>query len=568
MTRLFDEHIQREVKSLNGKWSFKTDKSKVGKEKKWFLGLSDAKTVMVPSVWNAEFGMLSYEGAAWYEKSFYYSGGNLRLCFGAVMTECEVWLDGGYVGNHYGGFSEFSFIIPDVSAGTHRLTLMVDNSFGAQSIPQKKVDWYHYGGIIRDVTAETLRGISILNHRLEYDLNLDTGTTCAKAYVELYNSENESVTSTLSYKIGDKAGFAKPVTLSAHETLEIESDDIVIANVEIWDPSSPRLYDISITTDSDDLFDRVGFRKVELSPEGIILNGKNIEILGVNRHEEHPDFGFAFPSQLMQRDLDIIADLGCNSIRGSHYPASRTFMDMLDERGVLYWSEIPMWGWGFSPAALGDPVVVERGLEMHREMIRYYYNHPSIIIWGMHNEIHTECEVSVPLTKKYYEFLKASGGNRIVTYATDKPLKDLALEYCDLISINSYFGWYEGDMYEWEKFIENVRKRRSELGLENKPVIFSEFGAAALYGHHTFDNIHWTEEYQANVIEHALGLFHSDPMCCGFYIWQFCDVRTCLEAGINRARGFNNKGILNEYRKPKAAYYKIKELYESFKSNK
>ena len=480
------------------------------------------------------------------------------------MTECEVWFDGDYIGSHYGGFSEFSFIIPDVKAGEHRLILMVDNRFDEHSIPQKRVDWYHYGGIIRDVEAERLIGISVINHRLEYTLSNDMKTAEACTKIELYNSENKPVTSKISYTVGDFLVLDKTITLTAHESTVVLSDKISIGEIELWDINSPRLYTVKIETDTDDLYDRVGFRQVEISRRGVVLNGKTIEIRGVNRHEEHAEFGFAFPPSLMKRDIDIIVDMGCNAIRGSHYPPSQRFIDMVDERGLLYWCEIPIWGWGFSTEALADPTVIERGAEMHREMLRYYYNHPSIIIWGMHNEIHTECEVSLPLTKKYYDILKSDGGNRIVTYATDKPLRDLCLEFCDIIAINTYYGWYEGDMHEWEKFLEKFRKRRTEIGMEHKPVIISEFGAAALYGHHTFDGIHWTEEYQAKVLEHALELFHKDAMCCGFYVWQFCDIRTCLEAGLNRARGFNNKGILNEHRKPKAAYYKVRELYRKF----
>lgn len=563
MARLFDEHIKRYSRSLNGAWSFKLDSERIGKSEKWYRGLTDAVTVNIPSVWNTELGLLGYEGVCWYEKSFYFEG-NLRLNFGAVMTECDVWFDGEYIGNHYGGFCEFSFIIPDVAPGEHRLTLMVDNSFDKQSIPQARVDWYHYDGIIRDVEAERLVGIAALNHRFEYNLDKNLENAATRAIINLYNSENKAVSTKVTYKIGDVTVYSEDLTLSAHEYKTVSSSEVKLDKVKLWDIGEPNLYTVRIETDTDDLYDKVGFRKVEVSPEGVILNGRLIEIRGVNRHEEHAEFGFAFPPSLMKRDLDIIFDLGCNAIRGSHYPPSRRFMDMVDEAGLLYWCEIPMWGWGFSPEALGDPVVIERGAQMHRDMLKYYFNHPSIIIWGMHNEIHSECEVAVPLTKKYYEILKADGGNRIVTYATDKPLKDLCLEYCDLISINAYFGWYEGDMYEWENFFEKVKHRRAALGMEHKPVIMSEFGAAAIYGHHTFDNVHFTEEYQANVLEHALKLFHNDPMCCGFYIWQFCDIRTCLEAGLTRARGFNNKGILNEQRKPKAAYYKVKELYRKF----
>jgi beta-glucuronidase len=168
------------------------------------------------------------------------------------------------------------------------------------------------------------------------------------------------------------------------------------------------------------------------------------------------------------------------------------------------------------------------------------------------------------MTEKYYPLLKDQGGPRLVTYATDKPLTDVCLNYCDVISINQYIGWYGGSMDEWPAFLDKFRARRSELGLDNVPVIMSEFGGAAIYGHHTFDNVHWTEEYQAELLSYTLELFSRDPMIVGTYVWQFTDIRTCLEAGINRARGFNNKGILNEYRKPKQAYFAVKKAYCAF----
>ena len=185
MARLFDEHIKRNIKSLNGAWKFKIDPARIGRDEKWYLGLEKFDTVSVPSVWNTEFGLLGYEGYAWYEKSFYFGGGNMRLYFGAVMTECEVWLDGEYIGKHYGGFSQFDFLLSAIDAGDHTLSLLVNNSFDKQSIPQIKVDWYHYGGIIREVEVEKLTGIATLCHRLEYNLDIQKRNVLAKAFIEL-----------------------------------------------------------------------------------------------------------------------------------------------------------------------------------------------------------------------------------------------------------------------------------------------------------------------------------------------------------------------------------------------
>lgn len=568
MARYFDEHRKRYVHKLDGAWKFRIDPENIGEKSGWQQSLPAQETVVVPSMWNNESGLLDYEGAAWYQKEFYTQGGCLRFCFGGVMTVADVWLDGIYLGSHYGGFCQFDFIVRDVEAGEHILSVRADNHFDEQSIPQRQVDWYHYGGITREITIETLEGICVLYNRMDYTLSKDRKKADCQFLLELYNADKEECTSSLNVTLDGQGVFEETLTLAAGETRQVVSPAFVVENVRLWDIGKPNLYSVVMQTDTDDLMDRVGFRTICVEDGAIKLNGRAIELRGVNRHEEHPDWGFAFPQKLMKKDLDIIGDLGCNTIRGSHYPNSQAFVDMLDERGILFWSEIPIWGCGFSPEALGDPVVVERGLNMHREMVKYYYNHPCIVIWGMHNEIKSFTPEAYAMSETYYHFLKENGGNRLVTYASNAPLKDICMEFCDMICINTYFGWYGGTLSSWNTFLEDFRARRKELGLEHKPVIFSEFGGAALYGHHTFDNVLWTEEYQANLLSHCLSLFHEDPMVVGFYVWQFCDMRTCLEAGITRARGFNNKGILNEYRKPKASYFAVRSLYHQFAESK
>jgi beta-glucuronidase len=198
-------------------------------------------------------------------------------------------------------------------------------------------------------------------------------------------------------------------------------------------------------------------------------------------------------------------------------------------------------------------------------MLKYYHNHPSIIIWGMHNEIKSDTEEAYAMTKKYYTYLKEHGGDRIITYATDHPMTDICLEFCDIICINNYTGWYSGEIEEWSAFVEGFERRADDIGVGGKPIVFSEFGAAAIYGNHTFDDIRWTEEYQARLFEHCIELFHANDRVIGFYPWQMCDGRTAKEMGLNRARGYNNKGVLSEYRRPKAAYHTLARLYNSYK---
>ena len=562
--RLFSEHNVRRVDSLDGAWRFSADKAGVGDAQGWYSAIPDAQTVVVPSCWNTQMGLLDYEGVCWYERDFYTEGGTLRFFFGAVMTEAKVYLDGTLIGSHYGGFCEFDIIVNGVASGTHRLTVRVDNSFDAQSIPQKVVDWYHYGGITRSVSVEVLKGVCVLYNRFEYELSESLDSARARFAFEVYNASAD----TASDKIGATVcgvDYSAEVTLSGYERREVLTDYAEITDLELWQPESPRLYNVAISTSTDDLMDRVGFRRVEVRGYEILLNGRPYEVRGVNRHEEHPEFGMAFPPALMRRDIDIAVEMGCNSLRGSHYPQAPVFIDMLDECGVTFWSEIPIWGGGFSEECLADPVVLARGEDMHREMVRCYYNHPSIIIWGMHNEIKAYTESGKAMCERYYPLLKEIGGNRLVTYATSRAMTDISLEYCDVICINQYEGWYQGGIDTWEGFVADFHKRADSIGVGHKPIIMSEFGAAAVYGHRSFDNeIRWSEDYQARLISHCLELFHADPKICGSYIWQFTDIRTCLEVGLTRARGYNNKGVVNEHRNPKASYFTVKEIYNRF----
>lgn len=563
MERTFGKHIVRKCISLDGAWVFTTDPDKTGKEKGYQKDIPEAKTVFVPGVWNSELGLLEYEGVCWYQKDFYTEGGTLRFVFGSVMSDAEIYLDGELIATHYGAFCEFDAIVSGVCSGKHRLCVRADNTIDEKSVPQRMVDWYNYGGIARSVTVETLSGICILSNRLEYTLDASLTSADARLCLEVYNADSTSVNTSLTAEIDGITLFTDTLTLDGGEKREITGEIVKIPDVRLWNIGAPELYTLKINTDTDDLYDRIGFRSICVKKGEVLLNGKPIEIRGVNRHDDHPDWGFAFPEGLMIRDVDIIKNLGCNAVR-SHYPNPHAFLDLLDENGIMFWSEIPIWGNGFSIEALADPVILARTMQMHRDMVKCYYNHPCITVWGLHNEIRSGSDEAYEMSKLFYTYLKQNGGDRIVTYASSRPMIDICFEFCDMICLNMYFGWYDGDKKSWDTFLEEFSERRDSLGMSDKPVIFSEFGYAALYGVHTFDNIKWSEEYQAQMLGYCLEAFHKHPMVRGFYIWQLCDMRTSPELGLNRARGFNNKGLLNEYRKPKAAYFKVKELYEKF----
>ncbi len=561
MLRAFDSHEKRTVRTLDGEWYFITDKENRGVE----LGypsaiLAEAKKTFVPSVWNTALGLLEYEGAAWYMRKFYWNGGSAQIHFGAVMTAATVWVDGNLCGEHYGGFTSFDIDLPDLPTGEHFIAVRADNSFDSGAIPAKSVDWYHYGGIPRSVELRRMEGVCVLYSHAYYELSLSERT--AEVYFRIkVKNYGETTEAAVTVKFNGASRIYRPVTLSAGEERELETAPIHLDNITPWSPDSPVLYTLDTETETDGIRDRIGFREIKVDSGKIYLNGETLTVKGVCRHEEHPDFGFAFPPALMKRDIDIIKSMNANAIRGSHYPNSEYFVDLLDENGMLFWSEIPIWGVGYTAEMLGIPLFVERAHKMILEMAEQYHNHPAIVIWGIHNEIPSISENGKALSEILYTALKKRNDGRVITYACNHPFDDICMEYCDVICLNQYHGWYGGGIESWAKHIEDFKKRRAEIGMQDKPIIYSEFGAAAIYGHHTFDDIKWTEEYQARLIGHAIKLFMEDEAISGCFVWQYCDIRTCAEMGLNRARGFNNKGLVNEYRRPKMAYNTVKTLY-------
>jgi beta-glucuronidase len=266
----------------------------------------------------------------------------------------------------------------------------------------------------------------------------------------------------------------------------------------------------------------------------------------------------------MTKDLDIILQMGCNTVRGSHYPQSEYWLDLLDERGILFWSEIPIWGAALPAEVTADPLFVQRAMTMMDEMIDRDLHHPSILFWSVHNEIDTRSNQAYELSVKMIDLVRSKDQSRLVAYATMHPMHDICLGLFDVIGINYYGGWYFGHV-SFEEMLEVFHERCKEYGAENTPVLMTEFGGAGVHGDSGWEPRLFSEDYQADLLSKSLKLFRSDAKISGTYVWQFADTRADLHSHLphfrDRARSFNNKGIVNEYRKPKLAYRVIKGIY-------
>jgi beta-glucuronidase len=565
MIRTFMQHRLRPSQVLDGLWDFVFDKSNVGLAEEWYKSFpSGSDRMPVPACWNNELGKYDYEGVAWYRTLVRCEeAGHLRLLFHAILGHADVYWDGQHLGNHFGGYTPFEYIVPGASEGLHELVIRTDSTLDETTIPTHVVDWFHYGGIIRPVEVQRLPDISIETLRFTYTMTGEStanvqvalklrslGSAPADVPVTLYKDEEQFCTQTVHVDAGGTAW----VQVSQEWT-----------ELRRWDVGSPALYTIRAVAGNDDWADRIGFRTIETRNKKILLNGKELYLQGVNRHEEHPEWGFAFPNKLMTKDLDIILNMGCNTVRGSHYPQSPYWLDLLDERGVLFWSEIPIWGASLPKEDTDHPVFVARALTMMDEMIERDLHHPSILFWSVHNEIDTRSQQAYDLSVKLTKLIRSKDTSRPVVYATMHPLEDICLGLFDVIGINYYNGWYQGYVDKFKDMLVAFHERCREYGAADTPVLMTEFGGAGIYGDTGWEPRLFSEDYQAHIVSRALQIFRADPLVSGTYIWQFADVRGDVRSDRSyfrdRARSFNNKGLVNEYRKPKLAYRVVKGIY-------
>jgi len=548
--RLFKTSKTRVPVTLDGVWSFKTDPENKGYAEKWYKNLPDeCDRMCVPLCWNTENRYFKYEGKAWYFTTFESLDEIYVLSFDSVQKFSEVYVDGELACSHYGGFTGFG--IEGKGKGVHTLAVMADNTHNdTDTIPLSKVDWFHYGGISGSVYVNSFDGAYIDSHKITYKLD------GLKAEGEVRFTIKGEYNGTAEIIFDGK-------TIASFSAKTGENSVLVdFGEIELWDTDSPKLYEISIAIETDDIIDRIGFRTVEAKDKQIFLNGKPIKFKGINRHNECPEFGFSMPFALMKRAVDIIRDMNCNIIRGSHYPNPEILLDYFDETGMLFWEEIPMWG--FPQKALAAQNTMKRGLDMHQEMVDRDYHHPSIIIWGLHNEIESYTEDAYEITKAFSSLIRKNDSSRLITYATDKADTDICFDFADVISINIYPGWYGGHEpgkeaeLKMEKALENMKKTNNF----DKPLFVSEFGAGAIYGESTFTHAKWTEQYQAELLKELIPKFHNEYEVNGTFVWQYCDIYSAFEKELERPRSFNNKGLLDEYRRPKLGYYVVKDIYE------
>ncbi|GAA0890514.1 beta-glucuronidase [Fulvivirga kasyanovii] len=560
----------RDYHSLNGDWNVIIDPTGIGEWRQvWLEKKSERKTdffeysfdggpvLKVPGDFNSQKCELTYfEGTVWYRKLFSYTpkaGKRAFLHFGAVNYLAEVYLNGEKTGSHEGGFTPFQFEITDkVRSGVNSLVVKVDNNRQANGLPGYGYDWLNYGGITRDV------GLIETNNDFisDYSIQLKKGSlNTVLGWVQLNDAlDKQSVTIkipelNLALKSKtDKSGMAR---------VEFTAD------IELWSPGNPKLYEVIIESKTDVVRDNIGFRCIEVYEGRVILNKKPIFLKAVNVHEENPYSGSrAFSKKDAHILLSAAKELGCNLVRLAHYPHNEHMVREAEKIGLMVWDELPV----YQHINFSDSVVPVKMETMLTEMIHRDKNRCGVVIWSLSNETYPHTpdrnKELISLTKK----CRAIDSTRLITHVINTQryenntfnVWDSLYRYSDIISINEYIGWY----VPWQG---KPSETKWKLNFPDKPVFISEFGGEALFGSDygpTDEAAYWTEEYQANIYKNQIELFGTVPNLCGVCPWLLFDYRSLGRMHPVYQSGYNRKGLLSEKGEKKKAWYIMQEYYK------
>ena len=328
MIRTFQTHSVRKQTELSGKlWEVIPLEGDLAKQK---------LRLMVPGCWENYPGMENYRGKAEYTTEFY-AEGDIRLVFKGVSHMAWIYVDGEEIGTHYNAYTSFEFVVRGLRRGAHVLKVLVDNSFRPEYALNRPNDYMSYGGISRAVILEEISGV-YLHHVHITPLREEPTGWKARVEVTTENILEAEQNIVIDLEVGQTR--IRTEELIAEPGRHVVWQQVIdIEGVDSWTPENPALYEIRLQLAQggkvlDDLTDRTGFRKIEINGNRILLNGKALRIKGVNRHEDHPQYGCALPFEAICYDLYLIRDMGCNSIRTAHYPNNEIFLDLCDELGI------------------------------------------------------------------------------------------------------------------------------------------------------------------------------------------------------------------------------------------
>lgn len=581
----------RSIVNINDNWTYlennTDDLDYALKQDRW-------KQINLPHSWNALDATDVTPGyrrsASWYKKELNFSeiisGQTYQLYFEGVNIESEVYINGKYAGGHIGGYIGFTIDITNfISIGSNDIVVRADNSYNPEIVPSQKSDFFIFGGITRDVWLETLPAVYLSNLRITTP-SVSVAKAELSATVSVNNPKNNS---NLKIKASLLDADGTLVTSSIFD-VSSNSSEISFKNIQnpkLWDTDNPNLYTLSLELMDNEILkdkmsEKVGFRWFEFKDHGAFyLNGKRLLLRGTHRHEEHAGVGAAMSNEQHRADMELIKDMGTNFVRLAHYPQDPEIYKACDELGLLVWDELP-WCRG----GVGNDAWKANTKTMLKEIINQNFNHPSVIIWSLGNEMYWLPDFeNGDNTEHINSYLKELND---YAHELDSSRKTAIRKYyegadiVDVFSPSIWSGWYSGSYKSYQKAIDQYKA-------EYPHFLHAEYGGSSHLGRHTENPItgegkiesdgweeaivqtdvaniaqigDWSENYIVDLFDWHLRISENDSTFVGNVQWAFKDFGTPLRPE-NAIPYMNQKGLVDRNGNPKDAFYVFKSYWSN-----
>lgn len=571
----------RHIESFNDGWRFK--KGPFEADSLLFQFQGTWEEVAIPHTWNNVDMQTAkneyYAGVAGYAKTYVpdksLEGKRVFLRFEGVGSVADIYVNGSVAGAHQGAYSAFAVEITKLLkyGEENQITVRVDNSPRPDVIPINNTLFGVYGGIYRPVSLIVTDkvNISVTDYASPGIYISQKNVTPENAEIEVktklenknYTTKEVGVITTIYDMDGEfVARLATPITITPQGRHYV-TQDFKLDRPRLWQGlEDPYLYRVVIQLEEGKVLDEVsqplGIRRLELIAEdGMYLNGRKVPMYGVCRHQDWWEYGSALSDEQHETDLEIIREVGATTIRFAHYQQSEYIYAKCDSIGFIVWAEIPFVNRVSTREA-------NNAKQQLTELIRQNYNHPSIYVWGLHNEVYDPLDYTVALTTALHDLAKTEDPYRYTVSVSGYSQVDRPANLnSDIQGINHYFGWYGGEIGDVEEWVTGMEKT-----FPGYKVIFSEYGAEANvnqqeevvgeYGR--FFSQFYPETFSTKFHEIQWGVIEKHPYLLASYIWNTFDFATpaTTQGGVE-AR--NMKGLVTFDRKIK------KDPYYWYKAN-
>lgn len=470
----------------------------------------------------------------------------------------EVFCNGEYVGVHKGGFSTFRFELTKyLKSKDNLLEVIVDND--AADIYPQHADFTFFGGLYRDVSYIEVNPSHFELLKSGSEGVFITPTCTGHTRIDVFSVDSKDC----KIKVEIKDGENNTLATSSKEGMEHLVFNLNISDPNLWNGvKDPYLYKAILSIEkNNETCDQVslsyGYRSFHVDPlNGFYLNGNSYPLRGVSRHQDKKDKGWAISEKDQEEDMELIKEVGANTIRLAHYQHSQYFYQQCNKEGMVVWAEIP-----FISIFMNKKESYDDTINQMKELIAQNYNHPSICFWGISNEISMggESEALYRNLCDLNALTKKMDPSRLTTMAHIGTVKAQSPHsyITDVHGYNLYLGWYDGEIKDNGEFLDELHRENPD-----RPLALSEYGADTVLSWHssTPKNHDYTEEYQAYYHEELLKIFKTRPYLWGTYVWNMFDFASDRrnEGGC---KGLNTKGLVSHDRKIKKDSFYIYKAY-------